>query len=32
MQSWMDAANAAIDARAVLMRKTPHVLSITRAK
>ena len=32
MQSWMDSSNAAIDARAVLMRKTPHVLSITRAQ
>ena len=31
MQSWLDSTNAAIDARAVLMRKTPHVLSITRA-
>jgi hypothetical protein len=32
MQSWMDSSNAAIDARAVLIRKTPHVLSITRAQ
>ena len=32
MQSWMDSSNAAIDARAVLMRKTPHVLAITRAQ
>jgi lysophospholipase L1-like esterase len=32
MQSWMDSSNAAIDARAVLMRKTPHVFAITRAQ
>ncbi len=32
MQSWMDSSNAAIDARAVLIRKTPHVLSITRVQ
>jgi hypothetical protein len=32
MQSWMDSTNAAIDARAILVRKTPHVLSLTRAQ
>lgn len=31
MQSWIDSTNVAIDARAVLMRKTPHVLSLVRA-
>ena len=32
MQSWIDSTNAAIDARAVAMRKTPHVLSLVRAR
>jgi len=32
MQSWMDSTNAAIDARAISMRKTPHVLSLNRAQ
>jgi lysophospholipase L1-like esterase len=32
MQSWMDSTNAAIDARAILVRKTPHVLSLNRAQ
>ncbi|MFM7009566.1 MAG: SGNH/GDSL hydrolase family protein [Betaproteobacteria bacterium] len=32
MQSWMDSTNAAIDARAVSIRKTPHVLSLVRAQ
>jgi lysophospholipase L1-like esterase len=32
MQTWMDSTNAAIDARAALIRKTPHVLSLTRAQ
>ncbi len=31
MQSWMDSTNAAVDARAVLIRKTPHLLSLHRA-
>ena len=30
MQSWMDSTNAAIDARAVVIRETPHVLSLVR--
>jgi hypothetical protein len=32
MQSWMDSTNAAIDARAVSMRNTPHLLSLTPAQ
>jgi hypothetical protein len=32
MQSWIDSTNAAIDARAVAMRKKPHVLSLVRAR
>ncbi len=32
MQSWIDSTNAAIDARATLMRKTPHVLSLVLAQ
>lgn len=32
MQSWVDSTNAAIDARAVVIRQTPHVLSLVRAQ
>lgn len=32
MRSWIDSTNAAIEARAVLMRKTPHVLSLVRSQ
>lgn len=31
MHSWIDSTNAAIDTRAVLIRKRPHLLSLSRA-
>lgn len=32
MQTWIDSTNTAIDARAILMRKTSHLLSLVRAQ